>query len=243
MAVVYWIFHKEVSAFFNSLIAYIVVVVFLAGNGLFFWIFPDNILETGAAQADVLFAMAPWLFLFLVPAITMRAFAEEFKTGTYEFLATKPLDDRRLVAGKYLAAVALIFFSVLPTLAYIAAIYWLADPVGGIDLGAIGGAYLGLLAVGAVFAAIGIFCSSLTDNQIVAFILAAFLCFFVYAAFDLLAELPFFTDYNHFVLLLGLQEHYRSISRGVVDSRDVFYFVALVVFFLLLTQAMLERRR
>jgi ABC-2 type transport system permease protein len=243
MKIVFLIFHKEVSAFFNSLIAYIVVVVFLAGNGLFFWIFPDNILETGAAQADVLFAMAPWLFLFLAPAVTMRAFAEEFKTGTFEFMATKPLDDRQLILGKYLAAVALIFLAVVPTLVYIAAIYLLADPVGAIDLGAIAGAYLGLIGVGAVFAAIGIFASSLTDNQIVAFLTAAFVCFFVYAAFDLLAELPFFINYNHFILLLGLQEHYRSISRGVVDTRDVLYFLSLIVFFLLLTQALLDRRR
>ncbi|MCS7084995.1 MAG: gliding motility-associated ABC transporter permease subunit GldF, partial [Bacteroidia bacterium] len=131
----------------------------------------------------------------------------------------------------------------LPTAVYIVALYLLADPVGSIDTGAITGAYLGLTGVGAVFCAVGLFCSSLTDNQIVAFLLAAFLCFFIYAAFDLLAELPFFADYNHFILLVGLQEHYRSISRGVVDSRDALYYASLIVFFLLLTKAMIERRR
>jgi ABC-2 type transport system permease protein len=234
---------KEVGAFFNSLMGYMVLVVFLVASGLFFWVFPDNLLETGAANLDSLFSIAPFLLLFLVPAITMRAFSEEFKTGTIEYLATKPLRDMQIILGKYLAAVVLVVLSLLPTLVYYASVYYLAEPVGNLDKGTTWGAYLGLLGVGAVFAAIGIWCSTLSDNQIVAFVVAVFFCFFFYTGFDLIADLQLFGALNVFVLQLGVLAHYQSISRGVLDVRDVLYFASVILLFVLLSRAQLAARK
>lgn len=237
------LFQREVAAFFNTLVAYLVVGVFLVGVGLFFWIFPGNILDTGAATLDALFAFGPWFMLFLIPAITMRSFAEEFRTGTWEWLVTRPVRSWQILLGKYAAAVFLVKISVLPTLIFFATTYYLAQPTGGVDTGAIIGAYIGLICIGAVFAAVGLFASTLTDNQIVAFVLGVFLCFILYAAFDLLAELPVFGTYNEAVMLLGLQEHYRSISRGVVDTRDALYFLSVIFLFLSYSQLALTLRR
>lgn len=240
---IFTIFQKEVNSFFNSLIAYIVIVVFLAGVGIFFWVFEANVLETGAAEMDTLFFLGPWFYLFLIPAITMRMFSEEYKTGTIEFLLTKPISELQIVLGKFFAAVFLVFFSLLPTVIYYITIYRIGDPVGSIDSGATLGSYLGLFALGMIFAAIGIFASSLTDNQIVSFILAAFFSFFFYSAFDYIAELKVFQSVNEFVLKLGVSEHYRSISRGVVDSRDVLYFVTIISVMLLGSKLALSNRK
>lgn len=237
------ILQKEVGSFFNSLIGYMVLVVFLAAGGLFFWVFPDNVLETGAAQMDGLFAMAPYLFLFLIPAITMRAFAEEFKTGTIEFLATKPVTDVHIILGKYLAAVVLVAFALVPTLAYYISLYLLANPVGSVDNGAIWGAYMGLFGIGMAFAAIGIFCSTLSDNQIVSFVIGVFVSFFFYIGFDFIADLKLFGSFNAVVLQLGLMEHYQSISRGVLDIRDVLYYLSVILLFLLLSRAQLSAKK
>lgn len=237
------IFRKEVAAFFNSLIAYMVMAVFLTGVGLFFWLFEQNALETGYADMNVLFDFGPYFFLLLVPAITMRSFSEEMKTGTMEFLITKPITTWQIILGKYFAAVFLVFFAMLPTLIYFISIYWLGQPVGNIDTGATIGSYIGLFCLGCIFAAIGIFCSALTDNQIVAFILGVFLCFFLFLAFDFLAGVKVLNAVNAVFLKVGIMEHYRSISRGVIDTRDVLYFVSLVSVFLLLTSAILQRKR
>lgn len=179
------LFKKEINTFFSSLIGYMAMVVFLLTTGLFLWVFPDtNLLDYGYASLDSLFFTAPWIFMFLVPAITMRSFSEEFKSGTIELLATRPITDFQIIAGKYLAAVFLVFFALLPTLVYYFTIYQLGLPPGNLDTGAIWGSYIGLLLLGAAFAAIGIFASSLSSNQIVAFLLAVFLCFIFYQTFD-----------------------------------------------------------
>lgn len=243
MHALWTICRREVSAFFNSLTAYLFIGVFLAGVGLFFWIFPENILETGAANMDTLFGMAPWFFLFLAPAITMRAFSEEFKTGTFEFLSTKPVTLWQIVLGKYLAAALLVVFSLVPTLLWYITIYVYGDPPGSLDSGAIWGAYLGLLGIGWVFAAIGLFASSLTDNQIVSFVLGAFLCFVFFAAFEFLADVALSGKNAEGVLLIGIMEHYRSISRGVIDSRDVLYYASLIGGFLYLSKMTLSLRK
>lgn len=237
------LFWKETSLFFNSLIAYLTLITFLMGVGLFFWVFQGNVLEVGEAQMDGLFALAPWFFLFLIPAITMRMFAEEFKTGTIEFIYTKPFTDWEIILGKYLASFILIVFALIPTLLYYITLYFYAETVGNIDTGAIIGSYLGLLALGAIFAAIGIFASSLTDNQIVAFIIGVFFCFTFYVGFDYLSELPIFNTFSDIIAKLGINEHYRSISRGVVDSRDVVYYFSVIIFFLLNTFLVLEYKR
>jgi ABC-2 type transport system permease protein len=217
--------------------------VFLVGVGLFFWIFPGNILESGLAQMDALFEFAPWFFLLLIPSLTMRSFSEEFKTGTIEFISTKPITDWQIILGKYLASVALVAFTLLPTFVYFLTIYINAAPLGNVDTGGIMGAYLGLMGIGAVFAAIGIFASTLTESQIVAYVLGAFLCFFFFSAFDFLAELPALASFNTIIIQLGIFEHYRSISRGVVDSRDVIYYLTLITVFLLYSKAVLTSKK
>jgi ABC-2 type transport system permease protein len=234
---------REVSAFFNSLIAYLVMGVFLLGIGLFFWVLKANVLESGFAEMNILFIWAPWLYLLLIPALTMRAFSEEFRAGTYEWLATKPLSPWQIVLGKYLAAVVLLLIALLPTLLYYFTLVWLGRPIGNIDAGATWGAYLGLFGIGCVFAAIGIFSSTITDNQIVAFVLGAFLCFLLFVGFDYAADLTGLEGSTAALLQqLGINEHYNSISRGVLDSRDILYYLSMIFFFLLLSRTTLRAR-
>lgn len=239
----YTIFRKEVASFFNSLIAYMVMAVFLTGVGLFFWLFENNTLENGYSDMNALFDFGPYFFLFLVPAITMRAFSEEMKTGTIEFLVTKPITDWQIIGGKFLAAVFLVLFSLLPTLVYVASIWWLGEPTGNLDTGATIGSYIGLFCLGSIFAAIGVFASSLTDNQIVAFILGMFLCFFLFLAFDFMAGIKVLDAVNAVLLDVGIMAHYRSISRGVIDTRDAVYFASVIAIFLILTKVSLNRKR
>jgi ABC-2 type transport system permease protein len=197
------------------------------------WINPGemNIFDAGYSSIDTLFFIAPWVFLFLVPAVTMRSFAEERKTGTIELLLTHPISDMRLVLAKYFAAVTLILLSLIPCLIYYFTVYWLGNPVGNIDAGGAWGSFIGLFMLAAAYAAIGIFASSLTDSQIVSFIIAAALCFFFYAGFDGLSLLAGMKSVNSFVLSLGISEHYKSLSRGVIDIRDVVYFLGLSAVF------------
>jgi|TARA_B110000971_G_scaffold53012_1_gene53925 ABC-2 type transport system permease protein len=238
------IFKKEIRSFLSSLIAYVVIIVFLLVIGLFTWIFADgNVLAQGYANLDILFFMAPWVFIFLISAITMRSFSEEIKQGTFEVLSTKPITDVQIVLGKYLASVSLIVFAILPTLLYFYSVYQLGLPKGNVDVGATLGSYIGLVLLGASYAAIGVFSSAVTPNQIVAFILSMFLCFFVYVGFDQLSNLSLFGGLDSWVQSLGIQVHYDSISRGVVDTRDLVYFGSIVVFFLGLTLVVLDSRK
>lgn len=243
MQAVVTLLRREVAAFFDSLIAYVVLGVFLVSAGLFFWVLPGNVLETRGASLDILFSIAPWLFLFLVPALTMRSFAEEFKTGTLELLSTQPISDWQILLGKYLAAVTLVLLALLPTLVYYLSIRSLGETPGNIDDGATWGAYLGLAGIGAVFAAIGVFSSTLTNSQIVAFLLAAFLCFSLYAAFDFLAELSGLGTLQDVFMGLSVAEHYRSISRGVLDTRDLAYYASAIGVFLFLAKTVLTARK
>ena len=239
------IFKKEINAFFSSLIGYMVIAVFLILTGLLLWIFPDtSLLNQNFATLDQLFHLAPMIFMFLIPAVTMRTFSEEQQSGTIEFLTTKPLKDWEIIGGKYLACVLLVAFALLPTLIYYATIYQLGSTVGNLDSGAIMGSYIGLLLLGGVFAAIGVFASSLTNNQIIAFLLAAFLSFFVHWGFDFISRLPFFVGQgDDIVQMFGVDYHYRSISRGVVDTADVVYYLSVIALFLVLTQVALGRRK
>lgn len=239
------LFKKEVFSFLNSLIGYIVMVVFITIIGLFMWVFPGdfNIFEGGYANIDTLFIIAPWVFMFLAPAITMRSFADEYKVGTIELLLTKPLSDWQIILGKYLAGAALIFFSLLPTLIYYISVKDLASPVGNVDEGAIWGSYLGLLFLSTAFVSIGVFASSLSSNQIVSFIIGVFLSFFMYIGFESIAGLQLFGPLDLLIINFGINEHYISMSRGVIDTRDVLYFLTLIYFFLLLTKFRLSSRR
>jgi ABC-2 type transport system permease protein len=239
------LFVREINNFFNNLIGYISIGVFLVINSLFLWVFPadTNVIQSGYANLDGLFSMGPFVFLFLIPAITMRFFADEKKSGTIEFLLTKPLTDMQIVMAKYMAAFTLVVFSLLPTLIYVLTVYHFGFPYGNMDMGATWGSYLGLLFLGAAFVAIGLFASSLTDNQIVSFIISIFLCGFIYIGFDFIYTLDLFGPVDLFIRNLGIYAHYTSISRGVVDSRDVIYFLSVSALFILLTQLKLQSRK
>jgi ABC-2 type transport system permease protein len=239
------IYFKEINAFFSSLIGYVVVGIFLTLMGLILWVFPEySILDSRFATLDTLFAIAPQVFLFLIPAVTMRSFSEEMQTGTLELLVTRPLSDWQIVGGKFLAALTLVVFALLPTLLYYFTVYQLGAPPGNLDSGGIAGSYIGLLFLAAAFVAIGLFASSLTQSQIVAFLLAAFLCFFFFQMFDLISRLPiFFGRTDDIVQALGIQYHYDSMSRGLIDTRDVVYFLSLIALFLAATVVSLGRRR
>lgn len=233
---------KEVRGFAASLIGAITITVFLLLTSLFLWVFPQNVLELGYAELAPLFTLAPWVFLFLLPAVTMRSFSEERRTGTIELLLTKPLTEMQVVLGKYAAALALLVLALLPTLIYYWSIGQLAMPKGNVDSGAVWGSYIGLLMLGGCFAAIGLFASSITDNQIVAFLLAVFLCFFLFTGFDFLASYQAVGALEGPLKALGIQEHYVSMSRGVIDLRDVVYFGGVITIFLLLTRTALQSR-
>lgn len=239
------LFNKELSSFLSSLIGYIVIVVFLLINGLFLWVLPtgSNIPAYGYANLDGLFSISPFVFLFLIPAITMRFFADENKSGTIEIILTKPVTDMDIILAKFFAGVALVVISLLPTLIYFYSVYSLGLPPGNMDTGATWGSYIGLLFLGASFVAAGLFASSITDNQIVSFILAAFICAFFYAGFEFIYSFDLFGKADLFVKNLGISTHYASLSRGVIDTRDLLYFFSLIAFFLLLTKLSLESRK
>lgn len=238
------LFKKELTGFLGSLLGYIVISVFLIGNGLVLWIMPNsNVLEFGYASIDPLFANAPYIFLLLIPAITMRTFAEEKKAGTIETLFTKPISDIKIILAKYLASLVLVVLSLLPTLLYVYTIGSLANPKWDVDFGAIWGSYIGLLFLGSVYIAVGIFASSLTDNQIISFIYSVCICLFLTFGLSELANFSSVRFIDLLILKLGLAEHYNSISRGVVDSRDVLYFLGANVLFLSLANLILQRRK
>ncbi|MBP8822165.1 MAG: gliding motility-associated ABC transporter permease subunit GldF [Flavobacteriales bacterium] len=233
---------KEVQVFFGSLIGHLVIVVFLLLTGLFLWVFPDNLLDAGYADLGLLFQVAPWVLLFLVPAITMRSFSEERRTGTMELLLTKPISELRLVLAKYTAAVVLVLLALLPTLIYWYSIGRLGLPAWSLDNGGIRGSYIGLLFLASAFAAIGVFASSLTDSQIVAFLIAVFLCFIIHLGFDLMADFSSLGALEGPIKAMGIQQHYASMQRGVIDLRDVLYFLGVDSIFLLATRAVLQSR-
>lgn len=239
------IFFKEVNSFFSSLIGYIVIAVFLVLLGLVMWVFPDSsILNYNYATLDTLFSMAPIIFTFLIPAITMRSLAEERQSGTIELLVTRPLTDLEIVLGKYFANLLLLFFALVPTVLYYYTVHQLGSPQGNLDSGAILGSYLGLFLLGAAFTSIGLFASSLTTNQITSFILATFLCFFIHWGFYYFSKMPGFVGrIDDIIQKIGMEYHYLSISRGLVDSRDVIYFFSLIAAFIAMTVVSLGRRK
>lgn len=238
------ILQKEINSFFSSPIGYLVIGLFLVGNGLFLWVFRGgyNILDSGFADLGPFFELAPWIFLFLIPAITMKSFSEEYKQGTLELLLTRPITKWQLVLGKYLGILALIFFALLPTLLYVLTIHELGMPEGNLDSGAIIGSYIGLILLASCYSAIGIFASSTTQNQIVAFILGVFLCFFFYFAFEAMADLNLLSIGAFGMDDLGINSHYESISRGVIDTRDLIYFLSFAFFFLSLTKLIIDKK-
>jgi len=231
------VFKKELRTFFSNATGYIVIGIFLILSGLFLWVIPGeyNIPDSGYANVDGLFYLAPWLFLFLCPAVTMRLFAEEIQTGTWELLVTKPLSFTQIVLGKYFAGLVLVTIALLPTLLYYFSVSYLAEPVGNVDSGAFWGSFAGLFFLSSAYVAIGTFSSSLSKNQIISFVVSVVLCFFFYYGFEVLTG--FFKSGESLQLIdsLGIHAHYKSISRGVIDSRDLLYFVIVCTTFLYAT--------
>lgn len=236
------ILKKEITSYLSSLVAYVTIGVFLVVLGLFLWVVPSSsILDYGYAGLDSLFSIVPYLFLFLIPAITMRSMAEERREGTFEILLTRPLTDWQIVLGKYLAAVILVLFALIPTLVYYYSVWTLGNPQGNIDTGAVTGSYIGLFLLGASFTAIGLFASSVSKNQIIAFTIAAFLCAFFYIGFDLIGQIQFLQKFA--LEDFGINEHYQSVSRGVLDTRDLVYFIILAAIFIWLALFALLKQR
>lgn len=289
----YSILKKEVNSFFSSPIAYLVIGVFLLVNGLFLWVFKDNfnVLNAGFADLNSFFYLTPWLFLFLIPAITMKSFADELNSGTIEILKTKPVTDWQIVLAKFFASLLLVCVALIPTLTYVYTVYVLGNPVGNLDIGSTVGSYLGVFFLAATYTSIGLFTSTLSKNQIVAFILSIFITFILFYGFEYIESLNFFKDNfklflilfififiivslftpnitifptlsyllralityvlhyiikeymdvsNHLLQQLGINEHFKSISRGVIDTRDVIYFCSVIVFFLFITKQQLK---
>lgn len=235
------ILKKEINEFLDSLIAYVVIGVFLLGIGLLMWVFPEtNVLDYGYVSMETLFSLAPYVFMFLIPAITMKSFAEEKRNGTIELLYTLPFRDIEIVGGKFLAGFLLVIFSILPTLVYYFSLSYLGNPVGNIDTAGIIGSYIGLILLGGIFTAIGVLSSALTGNQIISFILAAFLCFFFYAGFDSIASINIWSDTSYLIKSIGILSHYEILSKGLIDFSDVVYFLSMIVLLLYITRIILN---
>ena len=235
------ILKKEISSFFASPIGYLVIAIFLVLNGLFLWLFKGefNVLDYGFADLSSFFLLAPWILIFLIPAVTMRSFSDEKKQGTLELLLTKPISRMNIILGKYFGAFILILMALLPTLLYVYTVYQLGSPIGNLDMGSTLGSYFGLLFLMAAYTAIGVYASSLSDNQIVSFIVAVFICFLFYIGFEGIAEFAS----SHVIEQLGMSIHYKSMSRGVLDTRDILYFLSVTIFFLMLTKVNINKEK
>ncbi|UMB55090.1 gliding motility-associated ABC transporter permease subunit GldF [Lutibacter sp. A64] len=232
------ILKKELISFFSSPIAYLVIAVYLVVNGLFLWVFEGdyNILHAGFSDLSSYFFLAPWIFIFLIPAITMRSFTDEFNTGTIEILRTKPITDWQLIIGKYFGALILVVLAIAPTLIYVFSVYKLGNPVGNITFGTTIGSFLGLLFLVSAYTAIGIYASTLSNNQIVSFIIAVFSSFFLFYGFEALASYQLFGNSDYIIEKIGMNSHYTSIGKGVLDTQDLLYFISVTAFFLYLTK-------
>ena len=234
---------KEFYQFFSSLTGYITIILFLLVNAIYLFVLKDsNIFDFGYATLSVFFDLAPWVFIFLIPALGMRSFADEFKSGTFETLKTSPLTKWQIVGGKYAAILAVILIALIPTFLYVITIHSLSSS-GGIDSGAITGSYIGLFFLASVFAAITLWCSSLTANAVIAFLLSAFACIILYFGFNAISKLPVFTgNADYYIEMIGIDFHYQSISRGVLDTRDIVYFLSVIFLFLFSTQKILIKK-
>lgn len=237
------IFWKELSEYLSSLIAYVVIGVFLTALGLLMWVFPEtNVLDYGYADMGTLFTMAPFVMMFLIPAITMKMFSEELKTGNFEILAVKPVSIYDIVLGKYFASWSISTIAILPTLIYFVNLYQLANPKGNIDVAGIIGSYIGLILLAAVITAIGLFASSLTKNQVVSFVIASFLAFLMFTGLNSLANINVWSELSPVLSNLSIEQHYNALSRGVIDSRDVIYLLGLTTLLLFFTSLKLKHQ-
>ena len=233
---------KEIYQFFSSLTGYITIILFLVVNALYLFTLKDsNIFDFGYATLSSFFAFAPWIFIFIIPALSMRSLSDELRSGTFEVLKTLPLTNWQIVLGKYMANLSIILIALIPTALYVITIHSLSSS-GGIDTGGIIGSYIGLFLLASVFAAISLWCSSLSSNAIVVFLISAFACLILYFGFSAISKLPmFFGNGDYLIEMLGIDFHYQSMSRGVIDTRDVIYFISIIFFFLFATKIRLNK--
>lgn len=239
------ILRKEIAQFFSSLTGYIITTVFVVVTGLFLWVIPGdwNIPISGYANMDGLFDLAPWLFLFLIPAVTMGSFSEEYQSGTAELLLTRPISEWSIVLGKYLASLIIVTFSIVLTLVYYLTLYQMASPVGNIDHSSIFGSYIALFFLGGTYISVGLFASTLNTNQAVAFIYALVFSYLLFAGFELLGQIPFLTTFGSIFEQLGISVHYDTFSKGLIEIGDVVYYLSIIIFFLFLTTSQIKRKR
>lgn len=225
---------KEINSFLSSIIGYVFIIIYLVASWLFHFVlsYNTNLLEGAESDLIPFFNLSPVIFLVLIPAITMRSIAEERRTGTIELLLTRPISDLQMILAKYFAGVTLLIIAIIPTVVYFLTMYFLGKPVGIIDTGATLTSYIGLVLLGSVFVAIGIFASSLTSSQIVAFIMAMFLCWLIYDGFNLLGDFSQFGNMDYVIRYLSIAEHYESIQKGVVETNDIVYFLSIIVLFI-----------
>ncbi len=235
------IFKREIGGFFNSLTGYLVIIVYLLINSLFMWIIPGewNIIDSAYAGIDTMFILSPWIFLFLVPAVTMKTIAEEKRSGTMEVLLSRPLSERQIIYGKFMGAVALVLLAMLPGLIYYVSVYYMGETPGNIDTGGTWGAYIGLFFLASIYAACGVFASSLSDNQVVAFIIAVLISIIMYIGFEIFSLVDGLKNIESSVSSLGINFHYKSMSRGVIDIKDISYFIISIIIFLEATRLVL----
>ncbi|HSQ45569.1 MAG TPA: gliding motility-associated ABC transporter permease subunit GldF [Lutibacter sp.] len=236
---------KELNSFFSSPIGYLVIAVYLVINGLFLWVFKGefNILHAGFADLNSYFFLAPWIFIFLIPAITMRSFSEEINTGTIEIIKTKPITNWEIILGKYFGALILVILAIIPTLIYVYSIFQLGNPFGNIEFGTTFGSFIGLLFLASAYTAIGIFSSTISKNQIVSFIIAVFISFFLFYGFEALANYNLFGNLDYAIQNFGMSEHFNSISKGVIDTRDLIYFLSVTCIFLVFTHFRIQHEK
>tara|TARA_B100000767_G_C19664951_1_gene492668 strand:- start:278 stop:1009 length:732 start_codon:yes stop_codon:yes gene_type:complete len=239
------LFRKEISVFFSTLIGYLIIGIFLLTNSILLWSeFSDmNILSYGYADMDIFFTTAPLFFLLFIPAISMRIFTEEYSSGTIENLITKSITTVQIVLAKFFAVFVLVIFAILPTLIYVASIYYLGENIGNLDLAGIMGSYLGLIFLCTLFSAISVYASSLSSNQIISFVFAILLCTLFYFGFDILCKLLFFKNFDFFIQKIGISFHYEMMSKGLVKLSDIIYFVSFTILFLKLTELVITERK
>lgn len=238
------IYRKEINSFLSSLIAYIVISVFLVAMGLLVWVFPEtNVMDYGYADMGTFFTMAPFVLMFLIPAITMKMLAEETKTGTIEILVVKPVTKLQVILGKYFAALTLVIVAIVPTLVYYYSLYQLATPLGNVDTAGITGSYIGLLLLASVFSALGILASAMTNNQVVAFIIATFLSFILFTGLNSLAGINVWSAISLPLSKMSLEYHYHAMSKGLLDSRDIIYLISVSALFLFFSKLILDYKK
>ncbi len=239
------LYKKELTSFFSSLTGYMAVLVFLVAIGVFMWIIPggNNVLDNGYASLETFFILGPWVFMFLIPAITMRLFSDEKKSGTIELLMTRPISDLAIVLAKYLSALTIALIAIVPTFVFFISVYKLGSPVGNVDVGGSWGSYIGLVFLATVYVSVGVFCSSVSENQIVSFILAMVITFILYFGMDAFSLMFSLQKGEYFLQGLSISRHYQSMSRGVIDTRDVVYFLSVSSIFILITKFKLQSRK